>query len=618
MCGINGVINTNLKSVDQNLFLMMRDSLVHRGPDDKGAWFNDYVALGHRRLSIIDTTINGHQPFCSADNRYVLVFNGEIYNYQSFKNELVLKGYNFISNSDTEVLLYLFIEYGPEMLTRLNGMFAFAIWDNQKNELFIARDRVGVKPLYYSKQPDYFAFASEPKALFAYGLDKELEDQNLNEWLFFRYVAGEKTLFKNVNVLLPGHFMVLSKQNGYSSQVHQWWNLSEEINNRPLISKPEEWFRETFYSSINYRMVSDVPVGILLSGGLDSSSVAAAVKANKYDGIHTFNVGFSGFKDDESKVAKEFSQKLGFPFHSLELSGSSIEDGYLRATYVHDEPLIHQNDPHLIAISSYAKQFVSVLLSGEGSDELMGGYIRYRPLSFQKSILPIKILVNFIPDKYLDNRLKKLKKFCSIGNSKQQVLWNASNYYPADYLKYQLDYTGINNPYRMKILDEGATLYGDNTLRQALYLDQHTYLCSLNNRNDRTTMAASIECREPFLDYRLLTGLGSLPNKWLISKGVGKYILRKTMSDLLGNEVTQFRKIGFSIPWQETLNASPLLTELWRNLPGHEALKFGILDSLNVKRMMDEYERGDKSLESLLRHLLMFVLWHDTYMNNNI
>ena len=300
MCGINGVINTTEQPIVNSLFCKMRDSLAHRGPDDKGAFFDQYVALGHRRLSIIDTTSNGHQPFYSADGRYIMVFNGEIYNYKAFKNDLVAKGYTFQSNSDTEVLLYLYIAYGPKMLDRLNGMFAFAIWDRKNEQLFMARDRVGVKPLYYAAQPGYFAFASEPKALFVYGVPKQIEEDNLSEWLFFRYVAGEKTLFKDVYSLLPGHYMYLSKVNQYQPQITRWWNLSEEIRKQPTITHPEQWFRETFYASIQNRMVSDVPVGILLSGGLDSSSVAAAVKANNYESIHTFNVGFAHFKDDES------------------------------------------------------------------------------------------------------------------------------------------------------------------------------------------------------------------------------------------------------------------------------------------------------------------------------
>lgn len=305
---------------------------------------------------------------------------------------------------------------------------------------------------------------------------------------------------------------------------------------------------------------------------------------------------------------------MGFPFHTIQVEGQAIEDGFLRATYMHDEPLIHQNDPHLIAISAYAKQYVSVLLSGEGSDELMGGYVRYRALGYQNLLKNFGWILNVLPESSMNNRLKKLKKFNALRNPKIQSLWNAANYYPTDYQRYGLEYAGIQNNYRYKILDEAESLYGKNAFRNALYLDQHTYLCSLNNRNDRTTMAASIECREPFLDYRLIAGLGSLDDKWLMRSGVGKHILRQCMSLQLGTEVTRFRKIGFSIPWQATLDASPLLQELWEKLPEHPSLQTGILGDLNVQQIKKDYANGNTFLEVLLRQLLMFALWYDSYM----
>lgn len=618
MCGINGVINYLNKPVDRGLFFKMRDSLLHRGPDDSGSFFNEFLALGHRRLAILDKSSNGQQPLISRNGRYVIIFNGEIYNFNEFKKELIDKGYRFSTNTDTEVLLYLYMEYGSKVLLRLNGMFAFAIWDNEENQLFIARDRVGVKPLYFSFQPEYFAFASEPKALFEYGVPKRLEIGNLNEWLFFRYVSGNQTLFQGVEELLPGHYMILSKSNNFKPKCIRWWNLSEEIKMHSEITNPDEWFKQTFFSSIRYRMISDVPIGVLLSGGLDSSSIAAAVKNQKFNDIQTFNVGFDNFKDNESNLARNFSKKLGFPFHSVSLSDFDIEKEFISATYANDEPLVHQNDPHLIAISRYAKDYVSVLLSGEGSDELMAGYVRYMPIAYKNSLYPFRFFFNFLPNSILSNRLLKLKKFLEICSNSKMALWNSSIYYPADFVKFGIESAGISNPYRMKILDEGADLYGNNTLRQAMYLDQHTYLCSLNNRNDRTTMAASIECREPFLDYRLLAGLGKLPNKDFVRSGVGKYLLRRTMAPLLGNDVTRVRKIGFSIPWSATLNASPTLKSLWDSMPEHEALKIGILSDLNVRELMMQYNRGNIALEGLLRQLLMFVLWHDTYLNNKL
>lgn len=618
MCGINGVIEKKGNIVSENQFNNMRDSLNHRGPDSFNSWISGNIGLGHRRLSILDISENGSQPYRSADGRYTIVFNGEIYNYSEFKDELKNKGYTFHSNSDTEVLLYLYIEYGDKMLDRLNGMFAFSVYDSQEDKMFIARDRVGVKPFYYFDDQNLFAFASEPKALFTYGVKKEIDDENLTEWLLFRYVAGEETLFKDIKVLLPGHCIILEKKNNYVFTSYQWWKLADKILNHPKIEKPLDWFRETFSSSIKYRMISDVPVGILLSGGLDSSSVAATVDKLGYKDINTFNVGFKNYVDDESGVARKFSDKLGMTFHGIYMDDLNLDELYTTATYIHDEPLIHQNDPHLVAIAKYAKKYVTVLQSGEGSDELMGGYVRYKALTKLKYSRYIKTVLKIIPDSRKTPRIKKLEKYLNLSTNVEKMLFNSSNYYPLDYLKYGLDSFEIKNQYRYNIIEEAQKVYPKDVFRQTLYLDQHTYLCSLNNRNDRTTMSASIECREPFLDYRLIEGIGSLSNEWFIKDGNGKYLLRESMGDLLGKEVTGFRKIGFSIPWKQTLDKSPKLKELWNNLHESAVFNIGILEKLDIRKVKSDYDNGDNSNESLLRHLLMLALWYQVFFEENV
>lgn len=617
MCGINGVIEKNGKSVSENQFNSMRDSLNHRGPDSFDSWISGNIGLGHRRLSILDISENGSQPFRSKDGRYTIVFNGEIYNYTEFKDSLKAKGYFFYSNSDTEVLLYLYAEYGVEMLERLNGMFAFSIYDSQEEKMFIARDRLGVKPFYFFDDQNLFAFASEPKALFTYGIKKEIDEGNLSEWLLFRYVAGEETLFRNIKVLLPGHCITIEKQNKYKVECYQWWKLADKILNHPRIEKPLDWFRETFSSSINYRMVSDVPVGILLSGGLDSSSIAAVLDNLGYKDINTFNVGFNNYVDDESAVARKFSDKLGMTFHGIYMDDLDLDELYRTATYIHDEPLIHQNDPHLVAIAKYAKKHVTVLQSGEGSDELMGGYIRYEALNKLKYLKYIRLILKLIPDGRKNARIKKLEKYVNLSKNIDKMLFNSSNFYPLDYLRYGLDSFEIKNDYRYCIIQEAQSVYPNDVFRQTLFLDQNTYLCSLNNRNDRTTMSASIECREPFLDYRLVEGIGSLSNEWFIQNGKGKYLLRESMRELLGKEVTGFRKIGFSIPWQQILDKSPRLKLLWNNLDRSAVFTFGILGKLDIKKVKCDYDNGDISNELLLRHLLMLALWYQVFFEEN-
>ena len=263
MCGINGILHLSNTIIDENQLLKMRDVLEHRGPDSAGFFIDKNIGLGHRRLSIIDTSSAGHQPFHSENGRYILVFNGEIYNYASFYPELESKGIKLKSGSDTEVLLKLFELYGLEMLSRLNGMFAFAIWDKEEKKLVLVRDRMGVKPLYYSFYQNTLYFASEQKALFVAGIPIQISNHGLEEYFFNRFVAGENTLYHNVNKLLPGHHMTIDA-NG-NTKIIKWWNLKEEIQNHSPILNPKKWFEEIFFESVKLRMVSDVPLLVFYS-----------------------------------------------------------------------------------------------------------------------------------------------------------------------------------------------------------------------------------------------------------------------------------------------------------------------------------------------------------------
>ncbi len=276
MCGINGILHLQSQNkVDERLLTKMRDSLEHRGPDDKGLFIENNLGLGHRRLSILDVSEAGQQPFISENGRYVMVYNGEIYNFKDFYSELKNNGFAIRTSSDTEVLLKLFELYGTKMLHSLNGMFAFVIWDKKERKLTAVRDRMGVKPLYYSFYKETFYFASEQKALFTAGVPLKMAQDGLEEYIFNRFVAGENTLYENVKKVLPGHILTLYESGKITNE--KWWDLKTEIQNQSKIQNPVEWFRETFDDSIKLRMVSDVPVGVLLSGGLDSSSILASL-----------------------------------------------------------------------------------------------------------------------------------------------------------------------------------------------------------------------------------------------------------------------------------------------------------------------------------------------------
>jgi asparagine synthase (glutamine-hydrolysing) len=611
MCGINGILHLQLqKKVDERILTKMRDSLEHRGPDDKGLFIENNIGLGHRRLSILDVSLAGHQPFLSEDGRYVLVYNGEIYNFKEFYPELKSNGFDIRTTSDTEVLMKLFQLHGLKMLNRLNGMFAFAIWDKIEKKLTVVRDRMGVKPLYYSFYNETFYFASEQKALFTAGVPLKMAQDGLEEYIFNRFVAGENTLYQNVKKVLPGHIMTIHE--GGKVTTEKWWNLKKEIQNQPEIKNPVEWFRETFDDSIKLRMVSDVPVGVLLSGGLDSSSVLASLHHQKYKGIETFNIGFKEKEHNEAHLAKILANKFDYGFHTMQLEGENLFDKLLTSTYFQDEPIMHLSEPHLLAVSQMAKPSVKVLLSGEGADELMGGYVRYKALQYPSLLNSIATIGNL--DVFTKQpRYEKLTRYAQIIKKSDLILFNGSNIYPNDIA----DTFGINTPpkneYRRQIYKEAKSLYPDNLRRQALYFDQHTYLCSLLDRNDRCTMGASIECREPFLDPRLIVGLGSLEDKWLFAGKKWKFILKSAMQERLPDEILKFRKVGLSAPWGDYITKSPAFKDELESFSKSDLFQIPYFEHINIQKLIENLQKGDTRMTPYIMPLFMMHIWMKTY-----
>lgn len=612
MCGINGILHLqSQKKIDERLLTRMRESLEHRGPDDKGLFVQDNIGFGHRRLSIIDVSAAGHQPFSSDNGRYVMVFNGEIYNYKDFQTELKAKGHEVRTGSDTEVLLKLFELYGLEMLHRLNGMFAFAVWDKVEKKLTVVRDRMGVKPLYYSFHNETFYFASEQKALFTAGVPLRIAQDGLEEYIFNRFVAGENTLYENVHKLLPGHAMTIASNGKVTTQ--KWWDLKKEIQNQEPIKNPVEWFQSTFDDSLKLRMVADVPVGVLLSGGLDSSSILASLKKLKYQDIETYNIGFKQQEHNESHLAKMLTQKLGYGFHTMELENQDLHDKLIASTYFQDEPLMHLSEPHLLAISQCAKPSVKVLLSGEGADELMGGYVRYKALQFPTLLHSIAAIGNLDPFTKKP-RFDKLTRYGQIKSDRDLVLFNGSNIFPADIKgAYGIDKTPRND-YRKQIYADAKSLYPDNLRRQALYFDQHTYLCSLLDRNDRCTMGASIECREPFLDQRLITGLGALDDKWLFTGKKGKFILKSAMQQRLPDEILNFRKVGLSTPWADYFLKSPAFKDELESFSRSQLFDMPYFDQIDSRKLIANLKNGEKSAIAYIMPLFMMHIWLGNYV----
>lgn len=612
MCGINGILHLqSQRKVDERILIQMRDALEHRGPDDKGIFIDQNLGLGHRRLSILDVSAAGHQPFLSEDGRYAMVFNGEIYNFKDFYGELKNHGYDIRTHSDTEVLLKLFQYQGLKMLNRLNGMFAFAIWDKLEKKLTVVRDRMGVKPLYFTFYQETFYFASEQKALFKAGVPLRIAHDGVEEYIFNRFVAGANTLFEQVQKVLPGHAMTIHESGKTTTK--KWWDLKSEIQNHAAIKNPVDWFRDTFDSSIQLRMVSDVPVGVLLSAGLDSSSVLSSLHAQQFKDIQAFTIGFKEEEHNESHLAKKLTEQYQYQFNTLQLDGSDLFDRLLTSTYFQDEPLMHLSEPHLLAISQLAKPSVKVLLSGEGADELMGGYVRYKPLQFP-SLLRSLAAFSSVDAFSKKPRYEKLVRYAQIKNNRDLILFNGCNIFPNDIA----NVFGINhvpeNEYRKKIYKEAQSLYPKNLRRQALYFDQHTYLCSLLDRNDRCTMGASIECREPFLDQRLITGLGSLDDKWLFKGKKGKFILKSAMQERLPEEILKFRKVGLSTPWADYLTKTPAFKEELESFSRSDMFQMPYFENINIQKLIHNLQQGDTRMVSYIMPLFMMHIWMKYYV----
>ncbi|TBX64985.1 asparagine synthase (glutamine-hydrolyzing) [Flavobacterium silvisoli] len=610
MCGINGILKFNHTKVDEHQLIKMRDALEHRGPDDAGYFIQDNIGLGHRRLSIIDTSAAGHQPFISENKRYAMVFNGEIYNYKSFYPELKSKGITLKTSSDTEVLLHLFELYGMAFLKRLHGMFAFAIWDTLEKKLILARDRMGVKPLYYAFYQNSIYFASEQKALFTAGVPLEISESGMDEYFFNRFVGGENTLYNRVKKVLPGHYMTL-ENNGYTTYT-KWWNLKSEIQNHPTIHNPKNWFEETFFDSVKLRMVSDVPVGVLLSGGLDSCSILSSLYHQKFENINTFNIGFAEEEHNESFLAKKITESYKYNFHQTKLDNDALFLNLAESTYYQDEPLMHLNEPHLLAVSKIAKPKVKVLLSGEGADELMGGYVRYKALK-NPSLLKVVSGLSLMERFNKKPRFDKLVRYSKIDNVDDLVIFNGSNVYPEDIQRFYGKKEMPDNVYRYKILAEAKELYPNNPQRQALYFDQHTYMCSLLDRNDRCTMGTSIECREPFLDFRLIAGLGTLDDKWFFTGKKGKFILKDTMRNKLPDEILYFRKIGLSAPWYTYLTEFPAFKEELDLFAKSPIFELPFLENLDGTKLVAELRQGNSKLMPYIMPIFMLHIWHKNY-----
>jgi len=606
MCGIVALYHKEENAVDQQVLLAMRDAMIHRGPDDAGLYLHGNVGLAHRRLSIIDLSSSAHQPMCDASGSFWLVFNGEIYNFLQLRDEMSSGGYRFKTRSDTEVILALYAFMGERFVERLNGIFAFALWDSQNRKLFLVRDRMGVKPLYIWSGKNFVAAASEIKALMVHpDIQRDVNTEAIPEYLAYRQLAGNKTMFKGVELLGPGQMMAI---HGAGETTTTYWRL-------PRISRDENRAKKDYieqsdqllHEATKMQLVADVPVGVFNSGGIDSSLITSYVAEEVSTNLNTFSVGFSDPRLDERPYAEIVARKYRTHHRSVVVDDEAYAENLPRTIWHHDEPLSHPHTVQLYLLSKLAKQFVTVVLTGEGSDELFAGYPRYRSgaalqLLGNSGQWMARNVIRWLPSQ-LGRRFGKARaalQLGPLGNVMEAARWVTD-----DELK------PILRLHDSPISTErwpGLPLNGDLVARM-LEQDQRNYLQALLMRLDKTSMAAGLEARVPFLDHRLIEFAATVPSSLKLRWGETKYLVKRLAIRRLPREIVYRRKMGFQVPLTAWLRNPAGLGRFMDMLLEPRSLQRGYLDSRGVRRLVQDHrDRGGDHTE-ILWGLINLELW---------
>ena len=636
MCGIAGLIHQH----PEDFIAPMLKSIEHRGFDDEGIFVSNKfgkdelkTCLGHRRLSIIDTSSAGHQPFFSADGRYAITYNGELYNYPEIKTELEAKGYQFKTDSDTEVLINAFQEWQTDCLPRLNGMFAFAVWDEREKTLTLVRDRAGIKPVYYARVGKKFVFASEIKAILASKLIRgEIDLEGLHQFLTFLWTVHDKTLFQGIYQLPPAHFLVW--KDGEIS-VNEWWDLDLS---REEHGKSEDFWREqvlaTLDRSVEMEMIADVPLGAFLSGGVDSSSIVALM-SQRSEKVSTYTTGISA-KDlqfdiipDDVRWSRRVAELFPIDYHETLLT-PDLTELLPKLVYHMDAPVIDMAIPSFL-ISEQARVTQKVMLSGMGGDEVFAGYPR-------QMAMQIAGLTDFIPSavrrplmKTLDSMLyggvkgrltaplRNAKKFVRSAGKDFENRYLGFGTYFTDEMKSRLYADNLRDS--MKDFDAYAqhkkffeNCRAASPLNRLLYVDFKTFMPALNlDTTDKTSMAANLEVRVPFLNHELVSLSERIPANLKIKGIKRKYILKKAAESLLPKEVIWRKKAGFSAPVRSWLRTS--LRPMIDDLLSEETIKRrGLFDFREVRRIIELNQSGKEDFNLQVFQLLNLEIWMQEFL----
>jgi asparagine synthase (glutamine-hydrolysing) len=627
MCGICGFSGDMTNYLGESDLKEMLNVIVHRGPDDEGTYFKNNTALGMRRLSIIDLE-NGHQPIHNEEKDIYVVFNGEIYNFQSLRTDLIIKGHKFYTSSDTEVIVHLYEEYGDDFALRLNGMFAICIWDEKNRKLLLARDRLGIKPLYYAFKNNTIIFASEIKSLLKCSiLDSELNYNKIGTLLSYRYIPGNETMFKDIFEVLPGNILIYHNKN---IKIKKYWDI--EFKDNPDIE--EEFYYENkllnlIDSSINKRIISDVPIGIFLSGGLDSTIILSEVSKFYDKSIKTFSVGFEKPKtktniNDYSELAlsKKTAKYYGTEHHEYIIKPDEVVDNLKNIIWYMDEPLSDPTAIPLYFLSRLAKKYVKVVLSGEGADEIFAGYTVYRePNAIKKynqlpnllkdliELLNNNLQINFGKNFLIRAKLPVLKRYKGVGMTfKDDEISNLlSGDLQALWIKDKKSDEYLNSFYHMP--------QWKDEINQMLYFDQKVWLPKdVLIKSDKMTMANSIELRVPFLDYKIVEFASSLPSSLKYKGNNEKYILKKTFKDVLPSFILNRQKNGFPIPLSSLLN-SELKNFAKDILFSQKSLSRGYFNAKYIERLFKDYDSSSYKGRQIWL-LLTFELWNQIFIDS--
>lgn len=635
MCGIAGYIDFN-KQVGESVLRRMTDCLSYRGPDAAGYFFDTapgyHVALGHRRLSIIDLSPSGHQPMFTEDKQTCIVFNGEIYNYAEIRQKLTGKGHSFVSGSDTEVILKAYLEWGERALNEFIGMFAFVIFDKTKERLFVARDRAGVKPLYYYWKNSQLLFASELKSFFEYpGFTKEIDQQSAFEFFQYGNIPAPHTIFLDTWKLEPGHYMIVNMKDKTIS-TSQYWNVLDYYKQDKLIideSAAKDELKQRLKKACSYRMVSDVPVGLFLSGGYDSSLVAAILQSDSTEKIKTFTIGFPDAAYDEAGYAKQVANHLGTDHHELYCTYDEAKSIIPQLPYYYDEPFGDSSAIPSILVSRFARQSVTVALSADGGDELMAGYQRHI------SLVNLANSVNRTPSlfrKTLAFAMRNSPGIISrlIAKGKNNTKENIEKY--ASFISGDIGLTEMIDFANQTASSQGIRkLFQGKTIARDLFNKEQVkqlpgpldkllafdYLCYLSGdiltKVDRATMSVSLEGREPLLDQHLIEWTARLPDQYKLCNGTSKYLFRQIVHDYIPASIMERPKMGFTVPLKEWFRKD-LRYLFEEHLDGRSLKLHGLLNSKQLDIELKQYYEGQDFRFPLLWNALMFQLWYEKWM----